>query len=735
MIPSHLRRKRQRDALASCRFLLVLLGISGWGGTWAQSEPTIADVSTADTVLQIPVSEVVTIRYRIGGASQVLDAEGMRGQGAADLASSLNRLPGVRMETRGQGGSRRIDIRGSGLRSPFGVRNTLILLNGFLMSTADGVGQTEWLDPLLLDRLVVLMGPTGAWLGGSYGGALIGNSLSEFRLGHSGLSAAWSEVRAGSLGRGAAGNGMAFRLAAGAQWQDANQEWTARVTTFSNPGYRSQEANDKVQGELHWRRLSKANAGVLHHVWLSGYSGGWELPGALDSLQALENPTFAPGVNYRAGVERNRWQVAYSRSQTQSGNPSGIYALVHGSDKLNPFGTSAFFRGHKVESEWGGNLRGHWTRSRSGRLGTHSLEFGTTLQADRLIIAEWDSLAFEVPQGLRYDLVTNAFHGWTGLGYKWRSSWGPWGKVSLSAQWGWDVLQRHTNGTARGLDAPWAERYLRAMPLPRLLYQHHFRGGLAWLQWTTGISHPTTFEWVHPERFVPYALEPEWAQCWEVGVRSHEDQPFLWNWTGFHQQIQNAIGPVQSTSDGPLLNNASSYKMQGSEARLSWLRPLPKTVHNSPPLLPAFEVMAAWHSFRFGEDESILDRRGSRLPGIPQWTVGASAMLSYASIRLESHYRHTSTAPLNDANTAWAPAQGRWDVEALWHQALKPGGSLIWRISVLNLLEAPGSSWWTVNANQGRFYNPMPPRTWQMGLRWEWQNKVQLAPTTYPSML
>ncbi|NQX92555.1 MAG: TonB-dependent receptor plug domain-containing protein, partial [Flavobacteriales bacterium] len=39
------------------------------------------------------------------------------------LKNQLNTLPGVQMESRGMGGSRRLSIRGSFIRSPFAVRN------------------------------------------------------------------------------------------------------------------------------------------------------------------------------------------------------------------------------------------------------------------------------------------------------------------------------------------------------------------------------------------------------------------------------------------------------------------------------------------------------------------------------------------------------------------------------------------------------------------------------------
>ena len=45
------------------------------------------------------------------------------------------------------GGSRRINVRGSALRSPFAVRNTMLFVRGFMLTEADGTSPVEWLDP------------------------------------------------------------------------------------------------------------------------------------------------------------------------------------------------------------------------------------------------------------------------------------------------------------------------------------------------------------------------------------------------------------------------------------------------------------------------------------------------------------------------------------------------------------------------------------------------------------
>ncbi|MBP3840434.1 MAG: TonB-dependent receptor, partial [Chryseobacterium sp.] len=59
-------------------------------------------------------------------------------QNAPDrLLESLNLLPGSKMEERSPG-SYRLSVRGSTLRSPFGVRNVKVYLDDFALTDASG---------------------------------------------------------------------------------------------------------------------------------------------------------------------------------------------------------------------------------------------------------------------------------------------------------------------------------------------------------------------------------------------------------------------------------------------------------------------------------------------------------------------------------------------------------------------------------------------------------------------
>jgi len=88
------------------------------------------------------------------------------------LTQAVNTLPGVRLEERATG-SYRLSVRGSTLRSPFGVRNVKVYYEGIPFTEASGSTALNLLDPSQLGRLEVLKGPAASVYGAGTGGAVL----------------------------------------------------------------------------------------------------------------------------------------------------------------------------------------------------------------------------------------------------------------------------------------------------------------------------------------------------------------------------------------------------------------------------------------------------------------------------------------------------------------------------------------------------------------------------------
>jgi iron complex outermembrane receptor protein len=108
------------------------------------------------------------------------------------------------------------------------------------------------------------------------------------------------------------------------------------------------------------------------------YNGNWGLPGGQTAAQRDEDRTLAIpySVENNTSVWRNR--AMGGLSHTYYGENKVIWRTSingYGTEKTNPYGTSAFRNGFKTESAAGGGMRTDWTK-----------RFGTDYQSTRLTV-------------------------------------------------------------------------------------------------------------------------------------------------------------------------------------------------------------------------------------------------------------------------------------------------------------------------------------------------------------
>ncbi|RYE11747.1 MAG: TonB-dependent receptor, partial [Sphingobacteriales bacterium] len=125
-------------------------------------EVTITGYLTEQPVLSAPASVGV-----IGAAQLKL-------QSSNSFIPALNTIPGIRAEERSPG-SYRLSIRGSLLRSPFGVRNIKMYYDEIPFTDAGGNTYLNALDFNSINSIEVLKGPDGSLFGANSGGVVIVN--------------------------------------------------------------------------------------------------------------------------------------------------------------------------------------------------------------------------------------------------------------------------------------------------------------------------------------------------------------------------------------------------------------------------------------------------------------------------------------------------------------------------------------------------------------------------------
>jgi iron complex outermembrane receptor protein len=156
----------------------VFIMISGF----ARSQDSSATLNVPDTTERKSLQEVIVQAYEqnrrlseVPVAVGVLTSTDWNRYNKMSIVSAMNGVPGVRMEERSPG-SYRLSFRGSTLRSPFGVRNVKIYLDGVPFTDPGGNTYLTQLAPFDMHSLELIKGPAGSLYGASTGGALLINS-------------------------------------------------------------------------------------------------------------------------------------------------------------------------------------------------------------------------------------------------------------------------------------------------------------------------------------------------------------------------------------------------------------------------------------------------------------------------------------------------------------------------------------------------------------------------------
>jgi iron complex outermembrane receptor protein len=133
----------------------------------------------ADSTAVTSLDEVTVMAYEserplleISAPVNIISPKAIRRFDNTTFLPALNAFPGIRMEERSPG-SYRLSIRGSSVRSPFGVRNVKVYWNNIPLSDANGITYFNLLDMSTIGSMEVIKGPAGSMYGATTGGVIL----------------------------------------------------------------------------------------------------------------------------------------------------------------------------------------------------------------------------------------------------------------------------------------------------------------------------------------------------------------------------------------------------------------------------------------------------------------------------------------------------------------------------------------------------------------------------------
>lgn len=613
---------------------------------------------------------------------------------AGTMVQAVNTVPGVRLEERSPG-SYRISIRGSTLRSPFGVRNVKVYWNELPLTDPGGNTYFNQLDPAMIGSMEIIKGPGSSLYGTGTGGVLLLEGIQP-KIGHA-LHAGW---QLGSFGNEV----FSFSFETGKEKFSQHTQ----VLHHQADGYRdhTRMARDVVNHAFQVDISEDQNLKTF--IFYSDLF--YETPGGLTLNEFNNNPRHArpstlvfPGAvqqNARVHLQSFYTGVTHEyRFSKKFQNKTGVYgnlvkfenAAIRNFDHRNEqsVGARSVTRfNHQVKDVQFTALGGgefQW-----GFLPTKS--YGNNNGAEGLLLADDEASV------LQYSLFGQAELRWK--------------KVNLTTGLSYNAQRLKFHRLSDVGSAPEQLHYDPVvMPRLALLVKPTNQLGI-FGSVSSGFSPPTLAEVNASNGVFNRELEPERGTNYELGVRvKWFENRLRMEAIAYDFNLREAIVIRRDEDGADFFVNAGKTDQKGIELTLQYVIEWSETN-----VIHAVNLWSNYTLNRYRFKDYIKDEddfSGNELTGTPGyvWSGGVDVTLrSGIYVRLANLY--TDALPLNDANTVYADSYYLVGARAGYqHKRFEVylGGE--------NLLDERYSLGNDLNAAGGRYYNVAPGRSFYAGVK------------------
>lgn len=618
------------------------------------------------------------------------------------LVSTMNTIPGIRMEERSPG-SYRLSIRGSLLRSPFGIRDVKIYYDELPLTDAGGNTYLNVIDFNSVQGIEVLKGPDGSLFGANSGGVVLISPVNRY-----------DNTNFVTAGLSGGSYGMVHENV-GLQNVSKNNQFNFNQSYQTYHGYR-------VHSDMHrnyFQASDKITYGGNNSVKILGFYSdlSYETPGGLTQAQADADPTaarpstsFVPGsIVQHAGITNkmtyggavNEWHI--------TDHIRNIFA-VYGAyvNFTNPFITNyeqryertygmrtyfEFTGTPKNNFKWKANVGMEWekTNADNNDYGNRAGVRDTAQSLDKVNTSQHFIFA-------RYEeTIANRLH------------------VEAAASlnfYGYDFKNVYPRA-----QTAFTTQTFSPQIMPRLALSYQVTNNFVWrASASRGYSTPTSAEIRPSNNIINTTLGAQYGWNYETGFRLRSnDETMLLDVSAFYYRLNNAIVRRLTPASTEYYTNSGDIKQPGLELYFSdWI--IKQTDHGFIRGLQINESLTI-SKFTFGDyHDATTSYQGKELTGVPRDVTVASVQVKFPqALYLFIQHNYTAQIPLNEANTFFAPHYNLVQAKVGWQHRLSNKARLDIYAGVDNLLNEKYSLGDDLDAVGNRFYNPSALRNYYAG--------------------
>jgi iron complex outermembrane receptor protein len=687
------------------QFLPVLISLS------FLSPALMAQTGKTDSAQAL--HEVVVRAYQqnrqlkeVGAAINYIGRQQLERYNNINILPALNATPGVHMEERSPG-SYRLNVRGSTLRSPFGVRNVKVYWNGIPFTDPGGNTYLNQLSYYNVHAIEVIKGPASSLYGAGTGGAVLISSQPD----------SWTN---GTDLRYVYGSYNMHNINAQVRTGSDESRNTFGYTRQTSDGYRD---HTKMRRDIAtWETQVRVNdrqqlsASVLYGDLY------YQTPGALNATQYKANPRAArPAAGMFPSADGA--QAAIYQKTFLAGVTNDYRFTQHFQNTTTVYGAFSNIRNptfrnyeRRTEPHFGGRTVFTW-QTQAGN--THlQTSFGGEGQRGFYNVKTFRNAGGQ-PDTVQTDddVDPYIYSAFVQTDIYFPGNWSLSAGVSINKS---SITITRLTGPQTGtlkaaFDHEWAPRIALSKKL--------MPGFLVYASVARGFSPPSSQEILPSNTIINSGLQAEHGINYEAGVKTSWLQQRLYvEVNAFYYQLKNAI--VQRGAD--YFENAGSTKQQGIESQASY-QLLPKRsgfVSDA-----RVFVSHTWNKFRYREFKVVAnDYAGKKLPSVAPNTVAAGIdVTTKPGWYINLTWFYSDPVPVNDANTEYAASYNLAGGRTGWRMAVGKKLSMDLFAGIDNAFDVTYSPGSDINATGNRYYNAAPGVNYFGGVAFSFRCKSEPA--------